>query len=319
MVSEREKIALILESAELGPFESLIGQLTSAANEQRSHAESLFILGCDLHPDALALKLVAVLDASPALDFRAMSVVHLRILLTHRDSRGSFWLRLSPASQTSLKSLLLVVLQQEPDRSTAKKVADTISAFDLLPDSTWPDLLPFLFHAVAASNVRPCLQEYALLIIAQIAYVLVGDASFVVSHLPTLSTLLLAALSHPSSSNVRVAALSVAINLVTSLKSAFVENILFVELGYTMMRTFVDFVDSGDEDYLQEVLKLFIDIAVAWPQFFSFRSYDGVARVMMHIVEAAQHEEDTQDLSGEFINTLAEARAGAGPGADAEA
>ncbi|XP_042386998.1 uncharacterized protein LOC121978767 [Zingiber officinale] len=198
MVSEREKIAVILELAELGPFESLIGQLTSAANEQRSHAESLFILGCDLHLDALALKLVAVLDAS--------------LPLTSAPCLPSISAFSSPTATLA-----------EPDRSTAKKVAGTISAFYLLPDSTWPDLLPFLFHAVVASNARPRLQEYALLIIAQIAYVLVGDASFVVSHLPTLSTLLLAALSHPSSSNVRVAALSVAVNLVTSLKSAFVE------------------------------------------------------------------------------------------------
>ncbi|XP_074582052.1 uncharacterized protein LOC141838465 [Curcuma longa] len=305
---QQQQIAVILGSAESGPFESLIGQLMSAANEQRSHAESLFNLCRDLHPDALALKLAAVLHASPALDSRAMSAVLLRKLLTHRDSDAPFWPRLSPASQASLKSLLLAVLHQEPDRSTAKKVADAISALavSLLPDSAWPDLLPFLFHAVSASDTPPRLQESALLIFAQIAYVLADDASFIGSHLPTLHTLLLAALSHPSSPDVRVAALSAAVNLVTSLESAADRNRL-ADLLPAMMRTLTESLNSGNEATAQEALELLVELAGAEPRFLR-RQIGDVVGAMMQIAEADGLEEGTRHLAIEFIITLAEAR-----------
>ncbi|XP_042473103.1 importin-5-like [Zingiber officinale] len=305
---QQQQIAVILGSAESGPFESLIGQLMSASNEQRSHAESLFNLCRDLHPDALALKLASVLHSSPALDFRAMSAVLLRKLLTHRDSDAPFWPRLSPSSQTSLKSLLLAVLHQEPDRSTAKKVADTISALavSLLPESAWPDLLPFLFHAVSASDASPRLQESALLIFSQIAYVLADDASFIGPHLTTLHSLLLAALSHPSAPDVRVAALSAAVNLVTSLESTADRNRL-AELLPAMMRTLTESLNSGHEAAAQEALELLVELAGAEPRFLR-RQIGDVVGAMMQIAEADGLEEGTRHLAIEFVITLAEAR-----------
>ncbi|KAG6520022.1 hypothetical protein ZIOFF_017051 [Zingiber officinale] len=280
----------------------------SASNEQRSHAESLFNLCRDLHPDALALKLASVLHSSPALDFRAMSAVLLRKLLTHRDSDAPFWPRLSPSSQTSLKSLLLAVLHQEPDRSTAKKVADTISALavSLLPESAWPDLLPFLFHAVSASDASPRLQESALLIFSQIAYVLADDASFIGPHLTTLHSLLLAALSHSSAPDVRVAALSAAVNLVTSLESTADRNRL-AELLPAMMRTLTESLNSGHEAAAQEALELLVELAGAEPRFLR-RQIGDVVGAMMQIAEADGLEEGTRHLAIEFVITLAEAR-----------
>ncbi|XP_042467917.1 importin-5-like [Zingiber officinale] len=307
-MDQQQQIAVILGSAESGPFESLIGQLMSASNEQRSHAESLFNLCRDLHPDALALKLASVLHSSPALDFRAMSAVLLRKLLTHRDSDAPFWPRLSPSSQTSLKSLLLAVLHQEPDRSTAKKVADTISALavSLLPESAWPDLLPFLFHAVSASDASPRLQESALLIFSQIAYVLADDASFIGPHLTTLHSLLLAALSHSSAPDVRVAALSAAVNLVTSLESTADRNRL-AELLPAMMRTLTESLNSGHEAAAQEALELLVELAGAEPRFLR-RQIGDVVGAMMQIAEADGLEEGTRHLAIEFVITLAEAR-----------
>ncbi|XP_074557446.1 uncharacterized protein LOC141813385 [Curcuma longa] len=308
MDQQQQQIAVILGSAESGPFESLIGQLMSASNEQRSHAESLFNVCRDLHPDALTLKLAAVLHSSPALDFRAMSAVLLRKLLTHRDSDAPFWPRLSPSSQTSLKSLLLAVLHQEPDRSTAKKVADTISALavSLLPESAWPDLLPFLFHAVSASDASPRLQESALLVFSQIAYVLADDASFIGPHLATLHSLLLAALSHPSDPDVRVAALSAAVNLVTSLESAADRNRL-ADLLPAMMRTLTESLNSGHEAAAQEALELLVELAGAEPRFLR-RQIGDVVGAMMQIAEADGLEEGTRHLAIEFVITLAEAR-----------
>ncbi|RRT37403.1 hypothetical protein B296_00057804 [Ensete ventricosum] len=320
---QQQQIAAILGAAESGPFESLIGQLMSASNEQRAQAESLFNLCRDLHPDALVIKLASVLHSSPSPDLRAMSAVLLRKLLTHRggaDSDAPLWPRLSPASQSSLKSLLLSVLHREPDRSIAKKVADTVSALavSLLPDAAWPDLLPFLFHAVSAPDTTPRLQESALLVFAQIAYesallvfaqiayVLADDASFVGPHLPTLHSLLLSALSHPSSPDVRVAALSAAVNLVTSLESAADRNRL-ADLLPAMMRTLTESLNSGQEAAAQEALELLVELAGAEPRFLR-RQLADVVGAMLQISEADGLEEGTRHLAIEFVITLAEAR-----------
>ncbi|CAL9075222.1 unnamed protein product [Musa acuminata var. zebrina] len=308
---QQQQIAAILGAAESGPFESLIGQLMSASNEQRAQAESLFNLCRDLHPDALVLKLASVLHSSPSPDLRAMSAVLLRKLLTHRgggDSDAPLWPRLSPSSQSSLKSLLLSVLHREPDRSIAKKVADTVTALavSLLPDAAWPDLLPFLFHAVSAPDTTPRLQESALLVFAQIAYVLADDASFVGPHLPTLHSLLLSALSHPSSPDVRVAALSAAVNLVTSLESAADRNRL-ADLLPAMMRTLTESLNSGQEAAAQEALELLVELAGAEPRFLR-RQLADVVGAMLQIAEADGLEEGTRHLAIEFVITLAEAR-----------
>ncbi|URE00620.1 HEAT repeat [Musa troglodytarum] len=310
-MDQQQQIAAILGAVESGPFESLIGQLMSASNEQRAHAESLFNLCRDHHPDALALKLVSVLHSSPSPDLRAMSAVLLRKLLTHRgggDADAPLWSRLSPSSHSSLKSHLLSVLHREPDRSIAKKVADTISALavSLLPDADWPDLLPFLFHAVSAPESTTRLQESALLVFAQIAYVLADDASFIGPHLPTLHSLLLAALSHPSSPDVRVAALSAAVNLVTSLESAGDRNRL-ADLLPAMMRTLTESLNSGQEAAAQEALELLVELAGAEPRFLR-RQLADVVGAMLQIAEADGLEEGTRHLAIEFVITLAEAR-----------
>ncbi|RWW81653.1 hypothetical protein BHE74_00009927 [Ensete ventricosum] len=310
-MDQQQQIAAVLGAAESGPFESLVGQLMSASNEQRAHAESLFNLCRDNHPDALALKLVSVLHSSPSPDLRAMSAVLLRKLLTHRgggEADAPLWPRLSPSSHSSLKSHLLSVLHREPDRSIAKKVADTISALavSLLPDADWPDLLPFLFHAVSAPESTTRLQESALLVFAQIAYVLADDASFIGPHLPTLHSLLLAALSHPSSPDVRVAALSAAVNLVTSLESAADRNRL-ADLLPAMMRTLTESLNSGQEAAAQEALELLVELAGAEPRFLR-RQLADVVGAMLQIAEADGLEDGTRHLAIEFVITLAEAR-----------
>ncbi|KAG6516746.1 hypothetical protein ZIOFF_027220 [Zingiber officinale] len=191
------------------PFESFIGQLMSAANEQRSYAASLFNHFREHHPDALVLKLTVVLHASTAIDLRAMSAILRREFLTHSaDSHSG-------------------------------------TAF-------WPRLL------------EPS-QEYALLIFSKIAYV----SSVVGSHLATLKTLLLAGLSLPSSTNVRLAALSVVVNLLES-------------------------------------LKLLVELTGAKAGFVAYQKFGGVIIFMLQIAESDRHEEGTRHLAIEFIITLVE-------------
>ncbi|XP_008804326.2 importin-5-like [Phoenix dactylifera] len=309
---QQQQLAAIL-GADPAPFEALIARLMSSANDQRSQAESLFHLCRDLHPDALAAKLATLLHSSPHLEIRAMSAILLRKLLT-RDSSPSpaagdssspsyLWPRLSPASQASLKSLLLASVQREDVKSIAKKLCDTVSelAAGLLPDDAWPELLPFMFQSVTSDNPR--LQESALLIFSQLAQY-IGDT--LLPHLPTLHSVLLSSLSHPTSADVRIAALGAAINLVQCLPSA-ADRDRFGDLLPAMMRTLTESLNSGKEATAQEALELLIELAGSEPRFLR-RQLPDVVGAMLQIAEADRLEEGTRHLAVEFVITLAEAR-----------
>uniref|UniRef100_A0A804JD68 TOG domain-containing protein n=1 Tax=Musa acuminata subsp. malaccensis TaxID=214687 RepID=A0A804JD68_MUSAM len=269
---QQQQVAAIL-GPDAAPFESLVSQLMSSSNEQRSHAESLFNLCRDLHPDALAHKLASLLHSSPAFDLRAMSALLLRKLLTYRV--GSFasdadlsylWPRLSPSSQASLKSLLLSALHLETDRSVSRKLSDAISvlASSLLPDSAWPELLPFLFHAVSAPD-SPRFHD-----------------------------------------DVRIAALSTSVNLIMALESASDRDRL-ADLLSAMMRTLTESLNSSQEATAQEALELLIELAGVEPRFIRHQLAD-VVGAMLQIAEADGLEEGTRHLAIEFLVTLAEAR-----------
>ncbi|CAL9075260.1 unnamed protein product, partial [Musa acuminata var. zebrina] len=150
--------------------------------------------------------------------------------------------------------------------------------------------------------IPPRLQESALLVFAQIAYVLADDASFVGPHLPT-STPSPFRLSHPSSPDVRVAALSAAVNLVTSLESAADRNRL-ADLLPAMMRTLTESLNSGQEAAAQEALELLVELAGAEPRFLR-RQLADVVGAMLQIAEADGLEEGTRHLAIEFVITLA--------------
>nr|XP_029123663.1 importin-5 isoform X2 [Elaeis guineensis] len=305
---QQQQLAAIL-GADPNPFEALISQLMSSANDQRSQAEALFNLCRDLHPDALAAKLATLLHSSAHLEIRAMSAILLRKLLTRESSSGDasspsyLWPRLSPTSQASLKSLLLASVQHEDTKSIAKKLCDTVSelAAGLLPDDAWPELLPFMFQSVTSDNPR--LQESALLIFSQLAQY-IGDT--LLPHLPTLHSVLLSSLSHPTSADVRIAALSAAINLVQCLPSA-ADRDRFGDLLPAMMRTLTESLNSGQEATAQEALELLIELAGTEPRFLR-RQLPDVVSAMLQIAEADQLEEGTRHLAVEFVITLAEAR-----------
>ncbi|XP_010923358.1 uncharacterized protein [Elaeis guineensis] len=309
---QQQQLAAIL-GADPAPFEALVAQLMSSANDQRSQAESLFNLCRDLQPDALAAKLATLLQASPHLEIRAMSAILLRKLLTRESSSSSsasgdsspsyLWPRLSPTSQASLKSLLLASVQREEVKSIAKKLCDTVSelAAGLLPDDAWPELLPFMFQSVTSDNPR--LQESALLIFSQLAQY-IGDT--LLPHLPTLHSVFLSSLSHPTSADVRIAALGAAINLVQCLPSAS-DRDRFGDLLPAMMRTLTESLNSGKEATAQEALELLIELAGSEPRFLR-RQLPDVVGAMLQIAEADRLEEGTRHLAVEFVITLAEAR-----------
>ncbi|KAG2384066.1 uncharacterized protein HKW66_Vig0151710 [Vigna angularis] len=122
----------------LGPdsthLKSLISHLMSSSNDQRSQPESLFNLCKQTCPESLLLGLAHLLHTAPKPETRTMSTILHCHLTRHHDS--FFWPLLSPVARSSLHSVLLSSLQQEPIKSIPKKLCDTISELvaTILPD-----------------------------------------------------------------------------------------------------------------------------------------------------------------------------------------
>ncbi|CAH8256820.1 unnamed protein product [Arabidopsis lyrata] len=295
----------------LGPdsshFETLISHLMSSSNEQRSHAESLFNLCKQTHPDSLALKLVQSLDSSPNLELRAMSAVLLRKQLTRTgddDDSAFIYPRIAESTRLTLKSVLITSLQQESTKSIAKKVCDTISelASAILPENGWPELLPFMFQCVVAAD-NPNLQEYALLIFSRLAQY-IGET--LIPYLSTLHSVFSQSLRNSTSADVRITALGAAINFIQCLSKAS-DRDMFQDLLPLMMQTLTEALNSGQEVTAQEALELLIELAGTEPRFLR-RQIVEIVGSMLQIAEAESLEEGTRHLAVEFVITLAEAR-----------
>ncbi|KAG0492709.1 hypothetical protein HPP92_006107 [Vanilla planifolia] len=279
-----QQVALVL-GADLSHFEALISQLMSSANDQRSQAEALFNLCRERHPDALVLKLGQVLHSSQPLDIRAMSAVLLRKQLASSggdsdESPSYVWTRLNPATQSSIKSILLSAVQREETKSLSSSV------------TPFRSLLP---------TFSP--MESSLLIFSQLAQY-IGD--MLLPHLPTLHSVFLNSLSHSVSPDVRIAALGASVNFVQCIEST-ADRERFQDLLPAMMRTLTEALNSGNEANAQEALELLIELAGTEPRFLRRQLVD-VVGYMLQIAEDDRLEEGTRHLAVEFVSTLAESR-----------
>ncbi|XP_076918274.1 uncharacterized protein LOC143578652 [Bidens hawaiensis] len=296
---QQAQLAAIL-GADPAPFETLILHLMSSSNDQRSQAELLFNLCKQTDPNSLFLKLGQMLQLSPHMEARAMSAILLRKQLTQDDSL--IWNRLSPATQSSLKSILLTCVQQEEAKTIMKKLCDTVSelASVILPDNGWPELLPFMFQCVSSDSVK--LQESAFLIFAQLSQY-IGET--LIPHIKHLHGVFLQCLTTSGSADVRIAALSAVINFIQCLSSG--DRDRFQDLLPAMMRTLTEALNGGQEATAQEALELLIELAGTEPRFLR-RQLVEVVGSMLQIAEAETLEEGTRHLAIEFVITLAEAR-----------
>ncbi|KAL5072312.1 hypothetical protein RYX36_011296 [Vicia faba] len=191
----------------------------SSSNDLRSQAENIFNLCKQTYPDSLILKLVQLLHTSPNPETRTMSTILLRRHLTRHHDDSFIYPHLTASTQSTLRSLLLSSLHQEPVKSIAKKLCDTVSelASALLSEdfASWPDLLPLLFQLFTSPDSR--LQEISLLVFAQLAHY-IGET--LIPQLSTLHSVFLCSLSAAtSSSDVRIAALAASINFVQCLSN----------------------------------------------------------------------------------------------------
>ncbi|KAG6781823.1 hypothetical protein POTOM_014738 [Populus tomentosa] len=282
-------------------FETLISSLMSSSNETRSQAELIFNLAKQHDPNSLCLKLAHLLQFSPHLDARAMSAVLLRKLLTRDDSY--LWPRLSPQTQSSLKSILLACLQQESVKSNTKKLCDTVSelASGILPDNGWPELLPFMFQCVTSDSVK--LQESAFLIFAQLSQY-IGES--LIPFIKELHGVFLQCLGSSTNFDVKIAALNAVINFIQCLDNSS-DRDRFQDLLPSMIRTLTEALNNGNEATAQEALELLIELAGTEPRFLRRQLVDVVGS-MLQIAEAESLEEGTRHLAIEFVITLAEAR-----------
>lgn len=297
-------------------FEYLIRRLMSPDNDERSMAESLYNACRENHPDALVSKLAHLLLSSVDNGYRGMAAVLLRKLLTSTvfDSSSSspssdastsyVWPRLSMDTQAAVKSMLIASVQKEDVKSISKKLCDTVSelASNLLSENGWPELMPFMFQSVTSESSK--LQESALLIFSQLAPH-VRDTLY--SHLSSLHDVFLASLTGPKSTpDVRIAALSAAINLIQCL-SVPSERDLFQDLLPAMMQSLNEILQSGLQATAQDALELLIELAMSEPRFLR-KQLAEVVNSMLQIAEADGLEDATKHLAVEFIITLAEAR-----------
>ncbi|XP_022966144.1 importin-5-like [Cucurbita maxima] len=298
--AQHHQMALLLGS-DRTHFEALISHLMSSSNDQRSQAESLFNLCKQAHPDALALKLADLLHPSAHPEARTMSAILLRRQLIRDDSY--LWPRLTPSTQSTLKSVLLSSLQTEESKSISKKLCDTIAelASGILPDGGWNELMPFIFQCVTSDSAK--MQESALLIFAQLAQY-IGET--LVPHLDTLHSVFSQCLGSSKTADVRIAALGAAINFIQCLSSAS-DRDRFQNLLPLMMQTLTEALNSGQEVTAKDALELLIELAGSEPRFLRRQLVDVVGS-MLQIAEADSLEESTRHLAIEFVITLAEAR-----------
>ncbi|KAM3294672.1 hypothetical protein ACQJBY_037513 [Aegilops geniculata] len=297
--AEGQDAAAVL-GADPAPLMALLGDLASPANEARSRAERTFHALRASHPDALALRLAHLL-LSPAHPSAPMAAVLLRRLISP-GSQAFVYPALAPATRSSLRALLLSAASAPGlSRSISKKLSDAVAelATYLLPSGSWPDLLTFLYKSVASASSPPALQESALNTLARLA-------SHLAAGFPDLHALLLAALSHPSSTDVRVAGLNAAISVIQSLPSA-ADRDRFQDLLPAMMRALAESLNCGNEGSAQEALEMMIELAGLEPRFLRRQLPDVVAS-MLQIAEAPGLEDGTRHLAVEFVVTLAEAR-----------
>ncbi|KAL3850383.1 hypothetical protein ACJIZ3_012265 [Penstemon smallii] len=283
------------------PFETLISHLMSAANEQRSQAESIFNLLKQNDPNSLVLKLAHLLSTSAHLEARAMAAILLRKQLT--SGEAFIWPQLTESTRSAVKNILLSAIQGEESKSIIKKLCDTISelASSLLPENQWPEILPFMFQCVTSTS--PKLQESAFLMFSQLAQ-FIGE--MLTPYITDLHTVFLNVLNSSPNAEVKIAALSAVINFIQCLTSSN-DRDRFQDLLPSMMKTLTEALNSGQEATAQEALELLIELAGNEPRFLRRQIVDVVGS-MLQIAEADSLEEGTRHLAVEFVITLAEAR-----------
>jgi importin-5 len=150
----------------------------------------------------------------------------------------------------------------------------------------------------------PVLLEASLRIFARIARPLVD---MLVPLIPTQRSVLSICISHPTSSNVCVAALSAFCSLVQSLPTPADRNKL-QNLLTLFHRVIIKALTESEMTVVPKVLELLIDLAGSEPNFFrNFVKDTNIVLDILAVAENGQLEEGTRHLALEFVITIVEA------------
>ncbi|XP_078155347.1 uncharacterized protein LOC144551302 isoform X2 [Carex rostrata] len=289
------------------PFTQLVLNLLSNSNAKRLSSEHLLLSFSKNYPQLLCLK-TSLLLCSPLRDMRFTAAILLRQFFTP-ISDFYLWPRLSPFCQFYLRIILLLSLQEEEFRCVANAKSDTIAqlASNLVPlYPQYPELLRFVLVSMATSeNQSPILLEANLGIFSQIAKPL---ANILLPKIPILRSILSFCIAHPTSSDVRVAALSAYCSLVQSLPPSKDRNKL-----RSLLRFFYSVIHNAVRDeeltIVPKVLKLLIDFAGAEPKFIrDIVKNTALVLSVLNLFKSDKLKEGTRHLALEFVITLAEAR-----------
>ena len=212
-------------------------------------------------------------------------------------------LMLSASTQLSLKPILLGCIQRKNAKSISKKLCDTVSelASSILLENGWPNLLSFMFQCMTFDSTK--LQEAVFLIFAQLAQYI---EETLVSHIKHPYSMFLQSLTSSLSSNVKIAALSDAINFIQCFSSS-TDRDRFQDLLPAMMCTIIEALNCGQKATTKEALKLLIELVGTEPWFLRLQLVDVVGSTLQ-IAKAETLEEGTRHLAVEFVIALAEAR-----------
>jgi hypothetical protein len=282
-----------------------MSDLLSNSNTNRAHAEELLLFLSKNHPAVLCLK-TSLLLWSPRSEMRFVSAIILRQFVTP-TSDFYVWPHLSMFCQLYLRIILLLALENEEIRYVANAKSDTIAelASNLVPlHPQYPELLRFVLVRMTIAD-QPVLIEANLRMFSRIAKPL---ADILVPLIPNLRSILSMCITHPTSSDVRVATLSAFCSLIQSLPTPADRNKL-ENLLTSFCHVIIEALVKKEIDVVQKMLKLLIDFSGTEPNFIcNFVKDTNIVMDVLAVAENDQLEERTRHLALEYVITLAEAR-----------
>eukprot|EP01087_Luapelamoeba_hula_P021903 TRINITY_DN773_c0_g1_i1.p1 TRINITY_DN773_c0_g1~~TRINITY_DN773_c0_g1_i1.p1 ORF type:complete len:1105 (+),score=203.93 TRINITY_DN773_c0_g1_i1:1361-4675(+) len=312
-------------ASELQQFELLIKQLMSIDNNARGQAEAAFNSAVKQMPDRIVIFLLQLVRSSSEQHVRELCTILLRKTLVSKmtapgggeqiaENALQLWNQLSPQTQQTMKTELLLSIEHEQLTPVRKKLADTVSELALclctylpaeeqLIDSQWPDLMPFLFRLSQSPNDEH--RRSALDMFSKLCLYL-GESIKGNAHL--LKEILTKGLTDTQSLKVRLSALSATVSFIQLLDTPE-EKLQFKDFTLLMFETVSAALNAQKQEEALEALQILVELADIEPTF--MRPHIAtVVNAMLTIANTAQLSPPIRQLGLEFLITLAEQRAG---------
>jgi len=256
-------------------------------NEARKQAESL-IYQARAEPLSYTKSLLEILSTSQDVGVRQLAAVLLRkdlSIATSELSDESLWNKLELATRTEVKTSVLQLLENEPERVVRNRISDAVSelALSVTEDEAWDDLLPTLFRFVTSANEG--LIESALRIFKNV-FLFLTDAFM--EKKESLFEIYRAALPH-GNNNIKAAAIESLATLLEIIPKEQCAEFLFL-LDALLEAT--KFLVDNDVDKGREALVQLNAIAEAEPLFYK----KDLAKVYQYGIAFCVNKDEERDI-----------------------